>query len=214
MGVKYKLVMFDSDGTLADTLPWCRTVFNELAERHGFRRVEEHEYEKYRDLAGRELLRELGMPLWKLPVVVRDMRAMMKKHVHELSLFPGISEMLHTLSRSGVLIGIVSSNSTDNVRAILGPTNAALINAYSCGASMFGKASKLRGVLRRTRIPGSAALYIGDELRDGEAAREAGIAFGAVGWGQHRLDTLRKQDPAEVFENVEDIARIAGHSRP
>jgi len=30
--VKYRLAIFDSDGTLADTLPWMRSIFNELAE--------------------------------------------------------------------------------------------------------------------------------------------------------------------------------------
>ena len=33
---KYRLVIFDSDGTLADTLPWMRSVFNEIADAHGF----------------------------------------------------------------------------------------------------------------------------------------------------------------------------------
>ncbi|HYV30928.1 MAG TPA: HAD hydrolase-like protein, partial [Candidatus Binatia bacterium] len=68
--MKYRLAIFDSDGTLADTLPWMRSVFNELAEEHGFRRVEPHDYERFRDLHGTALLRELGLPLWKLPRVV------------------------------------------------------------------------------------------------------------------------------------------------
>jgi phosphoglycolate phosphatase len=197
--------MFDSDGTLADTLPWCRSVFNELAVRHGFRRVEEDEHEAYRDLAGRELLRKLGLPLWKLPVVVRSMRAMMKEHVHQFSLFPGVTEMLQRLSQRGVQIGIVSSNSRENVESILGRPNARLVNVYACGASMFGKAPKLRSVLRQTRTSPRAALYVGDELRDGEAAREVGIAFGAVGWGQQRIETLRAQTPEEVFTSVNEI---------
>ena len=50
--LKYRLAIFDSDGTLADTLPWMRSVFNDLAEEHGFRRVEPHDYERFRDLHG------------------------------------------------------------------------------------------------------------------------------------------------------------------
>ncbi|PYJ01367.1 MAG: hypothetical protein DME25_18275, partial [Verrucomicrobia bacterium] len=75
--MKYRLAIFDSDGTLADTLPWMRSVFNELAEEHGFRRVELHDYERCRDLHGTALLRELGLPLWKLPRVVSSMRRRM-----------------------------------------------------------------------------------------------------------------------------------------
>jgi hypothetical protein len=58
--LNYRLAIFDSDGALADTLPWMRSIFNELAEAHGFRRVESHEYERFRDLHGHALLRELA----------------------------------------------------------------------------------------------------------------------------------------------------------
>ena len=70
MAKSLKLVIFDCDGTLADTLPWMRSVFNELAEEHGFRRVDAHDYEQFRDLHGSALLRALGLPFWKLPRVV------------------------------------------------------------------------------------------------------------------------------------------------
>jgi phosphoglycolate phosphatase len=62
--VSHRLIIFDSDGTLADTLPWMRSVFNELAEEHRFRKVAPQEFEAFRDLHGRELLRrlELGLP--------------------------------------------------------------------------------------------------------------------------------------------------------
>jgi len=48
-----------------------------------------------------------------------------------------------------------------------------------------------------------------DEIRDARAARSAGIAFGAVGWGYHALEALRAERPAEVFERVADLSRLA-----
>jgi phosphoglycolate phosphatase len=48
--MKYQLVIFDSDGTLADTLPWMRTVFNELALTHGFKQVDPEDHKRMRDL--------------------------------------------------------------------------------------------------------------------------------------------------------------------
>ena len=50
---------------------------------------------------------------------------------------------------------------------------------------MFGKAAKLRQVVRQSAVPPQHAIYVGDEIRDAEAAGKAGIAFGAVLWGQH-----------------------------
>jgi phosphoglycolate phosphatase len=204
--VKYRLAIFDSDGTLADTLPWMRSVFNELAEEHGFRRVEPGEYERFRDLHGTALLRELGLPLWKLPRVVRGMRRRMAEHTGKFPLFPGVSDVLTRLAAGGVQLAIVSSNSRENVERVLGANNARLIAHFACGASVLGKAARLRQVVRRSAVPRPQAIYIGDEIRDAEAAGKAGIAFGAVAWGHHRQEILCRQNPVEMFATVQEIA--------
>jgi len=204
--MKYRLVIFDSDGTLADTLPWMRGVFNELAEEHGFRRVEPHDYDRFCGLHGGALLRELGLPLWKLPRVVSSMRRRMSEHTGKFSLFPGIPEVLTRLAAGGVQLAVVSSNSRENVERVLGPDNARLMTHFACGVSMLGKAARLRQVIRRSAVAPSEAIYIGDEIRDAEAAERAGIAFGVVTWGLHRQEILCRQNPAEIFTTVQAIA--------
>jgi len=204
--LKYRLAIFDSDGTLADTLPWMRSVFNELAEEHGFRRVEPHDYERFRDLHGTALLRELGLPLWKLPRVVSSMRRRMSEHTGTLSLFAGTSEVLQRLAARGFQLAVVSSNSRENVERVLGVNNAVLIAHFACGVSVLGKAARLLQVIRRSAVRRPEVIYIGDEIRDAEAAGKAGIAFGAVTWGHHRQEILCSQNPAEMFTTVQEIA--------
>jgi len=204
--LKYQLIVFDSDGTLADTLPWMRSVFNELAEEHGFRRVEPQDYERLRNLHGAALLRELGLPLWKLPRVVSAMRRRMTEHTGQLSPFPGISKALARLAAGGAQLAIVSSNSRENVERVLGVEDANRIAHWSCGVSMMGKAAKLRQVVRQSGVPKERAIYIGDEIRDAEAAAKAGIVFGAVTWGQHGTDVLGAQEPTEMFATVQEMA--------
>ena len=204
--LKYRLAIFDSDGTLADTLPWMRGIFNELAEEHGFRRVEPRDYERFRDLHGTALLRELGLPLWKLPRVEGSLRRRMADYTGTLSLFPGTSDVLHRLAAGGVQLAIVSSNSRANVERVLGVNNAKLIAHFACGVSMLGKAARLRQLIRRSDVRPSEAIYIGDEIRDAEAAEKAGIAFGAVTWGQHTEEALRAKNPAAVFTTIQQIA--------
>jgi phosphoglycolate phosphatase len=204
--LKYRFAIFDSDGTLADTLPWMRSTFNELAEAHGFRRVEPHEYERFRNLHGAALLRELGLPLRKLPRVASDLRRRMAEHTGKLSLFPGISDVLQRLAAVGMQLAIVSSNSRENVERVLGADNTRLVAHFACGVSMFGKAAKLRQTLERCSVQPPQAIYIGDEVRDAEAAVKAGIAFGAVTWGMHRAEILCRKEPAEIFTTVREIA--------
>jgi phosphoglycolate phosphatase len=203
---RYGLAIFDSDGTLADTLPWMRSVFNDLADEHRFRRVEPHEHEQFRDLHAMALLKALGLPVWKLPRVVSAMRKKMASHITKFAPFPGVPEMLQRLSARGIQLGVVSSNSRANVERILGAPAAALVDHFGCGVSMFGKAARLRAVVRASGVAANETIYIGDEIRDAEAARAAGVAFGAVGWGQHSAETLRAHNPAEFFNDVGEIA--------
>ena len=203
--LKYRLVIFDSDGTLADTLPWLRRVFNELADKHGFKRVEADEMERLRELHGRELLQALALPLWKVPQVARSMRVRMARDIGQFSLFAGVGEMLRRLAADRVTMGIVSSNSRENVERILGPARAGWIAHFACGASLFGKAPKLRQLLRASGIPPAEAIYLGDEVRDAEASRKAGMAFGAVAWGHHDERILRAQKPEAFFNTAEEI---------
>ena len=206
--MKYRLTIFDSDGTLADTLPWMRQIFNDLAGEHGFRKVADDEHDRFRELHGAALLQALDLPLWKVPKVALSVRQRMAERIQDFRLFPGIGDVLGHLARQGMRLAVVSSNSSANVKAILGRDVTQLISHFGCGASLMGKAAKLRAAVRASGIATSETIYIGDEIRDAEAARKAGLAFGAVAWGQHRLTTLQAIRPDEIFESVADLASL------
>lgn len=205
--MRYRLAIFDFDGTLADSFSWFLGVVNRLADEHGFRRMEEHEVETLRGRSARQNFAHFGVPAWKLPRVGRDFRRYMAQDIAHISLFPGVDRLLCGLAERGVRTAIVTSNSVANVRRVLGPENAALIRHYACGVSIFGKRAKLRGVLRSSGIAASEAICIGDEIRDLEAARAEGIAFGAVSWGYTQEEALRAHGPEEMFSTVEEILR-------
>ncbi|MGZ5882650.1 MAG: HAD hydrolase-like protein, partial [Xanthobacteraceae bacterium] len=59
--MKYKLVIFDFDGTLADSASWFLGILNDLARRHGFRSVTEAEIEMLRGRGNREIIRYLNV---------------------------------------------------------------------------------------------------------------------------------------------------------
>lgn len=203
--VKYKLVIFDFDGTLANSFPWVITIFDDLADRHKFKRINYSEIETLRGYNARQMIRHHRVPLWKMALIGRDLRKRMSNNIDQVPLFEGIDRLLSSLSAQGVRLAIVSSNSAENIRKVLGPKNAVLIDEYECGVSIFGKRSKFNKVLRKTGIPPSQAICIGDEIRDLQAARQARIPFGAVAWGFTRLDALMAHAPEEVFTSVEDL---------
>ena len=182
-GSGYRLVVLDFDGTLADTFPWFCGVLDMVADRYRFRRVAAHEVDELRTLPARAIMARLGVPRWKLPLIARHMHGLAARDAAELRLFPGIAEGLEGLSQAGVTTAVLSSNTEANVRRVLGPTVAARIDRYACGAAVFGKARRLTSLLRRSRVEPAGVLCIGDELRDLDAARAVGCAFWAVAWG-------------------------------
>jgi phosphoglycolate phosphatase len=204
----YRLAIFDFDGTLADSFPFFASVFNTLADRHGFRRVAPDEVSALRRCDAREIMARLGMPSWKLPIVGRSFVALMRDNASRVPLFPGVRDMLDGLHADGVVLAVVSSNSRDNVERVLGPAHAKLIRHYECGASIFGKRSRIRKVLRKAAVEPRGAIYIGDQSTDHDAARAENVAFGAVAWGYGEIESLRSRNPEAAFEHVADITAL------
>lgn len=206
----YKLAIFDFDGTLADSFPWFLATLDDAADRYRFRRLAPAEAEALRGLDARDVIRRVGLPAWKVPLVARFMRERMARDIEGISLFPGVEAALERLAAGGVALAVVSSNSEANVRRVLGARHAALVGHFGCGASLFGKRAKLRGALRAAGVRPGEALSIGDEIRDHRASAAEGIPFGAVAWGYTRPEALAALAPREVFARVDEIAeRVA-----
>lgn len=208
----YRLALFDFDGTLADSFPFFLSVFNTVADRHGFRRIDVERAGELRHYGVRRMMDHVGLPAWKLPLASNTFMAMMRDNAHLIPLFDGIDGVLRHLHERGVMLSIVSSNSEHNVRAVLGPELTALVRRFDCGMSVFGKASRIRAVLDACKVAPADALYIGDQATDAEAARKAGVAFGAVHWGYAAIEALRAEACATEFVVPADLRRIASAS--
>ena len=204
--MRYELVIFDFDGTLADSFPWAASVVNQYADTYGFKRIEPHEHATLRNFDARNLMQHLGVRMWKVPQMASDVRKRMAQEIDQIPLFPGIAEMLRALAQAGATLAVVSSNAEANVRQVLGPQNTQLFHTFDCGVSVFGKATKLKSVLKKCAVPPGAAILIGDEIRDGHAARKAGVAFGAVAWGYTNPAALQAMAPEEYFLSVAEMA--------
>ena len=207
----FRLAIFDFDGTLADTFPWFCSVLNEVAERYAFRQVAADEVERLRGLDARALLRELAIPRWKLPFIARHMRRRAARERGAFRMVEGMGETLQRLADGGVMLAVVSSNGEETVRHVLGPRHGALVRHYCCGVSLFGKAERFRRLLRREGVAPAEAVSIADEIRDLDAARRVGLAFGAVSWGYMRADALAAAGPDMMFAAPAEIApRLLG----
>ena len=205
----YRLVIFDFDGTLADSGGWAVGMMNELARRHGFRELSDDEVAMLRGRSNREIVSYMKVPAWKMPAIAADFRRRMGEEAEKIALFEGVAPLLTSLKAAGLKVALVTSNAEGNARRILGAA-AADIDDFECGASLFGKAKKFRSVMRRQGVAPGETLCIGDETRDIEAAKAVGAASGAVTWGYATPEVLARFEPTMTFEAPEEIARALG----
>ncbi|WP_083942894.1 HAD hydrolase-like protein [Sphingomonas soli] len=208
-----RLVIFDFDGTLSDSGDWFISMIDHLAGIFHFRKVKGDEIEMLRHRSSREVIQYLGISRWKLPFIAWYVRRLVGRNVGQIELFPGTPDLLQQINAIGVQIALVTSNSEDNARRILGPENAALISFYACGSSLFGKAPKFRRVLKRLGVPAAETLAIGDETRDVDSAREVGMRAGSVLWGYAREQALAATRPDAMFRAPQDILDYVGAHR-
>ena len=200
------LIVFDFDCKLAEYLHWFTGAVNHLADRYHFKRVDPSELEGLRGCHARTLLKHLQVPFWKVPQIGAYLRTLMNQEIHQIAPFAGVGLVLAQLAQQGATLGLVSSNSDENIQSVLGVESARLFAFRECGVSVFGKAAQLRKILGKSGIPPAEAIYIGDEIRDSEAALAVRMNFGAVAWGYTHLEALRTRMPDEVFLRVAELS--------
>ena len=192
--MRYLTILFDFDGTLADTGELALRTLNTLAPEFGLTPITREEIPALKMLSAWQLLvRRSGIPLWNLIKIwklERRAREEFARHAEEIRLFAGIPEMVQALRAVGVEIGIVSSNDREIVVDALNRAGIQVDFIHS-GSRLFGKARAIKEALREYDVVRSRVVYVGDELRDVEACKKAGIDMIAVGWGFNAPEALR-----------------------
>jgi phosphoglycolate phosphatase len=202
--MRYSIILWDFDGTLADTLPGLLRIFNDLAPQFGLEKIAD--LQTLRDTPPVELLRDRGIRWWKLIALRNAIVRRQKEQVDRIRLFPHIPEMLQQLHATGYRLGIVSSNSEENIRHGLRAAGAEQWFELVVGSwQLLGKHRMLRRALRRTHLTSRQALYVGDEVRDITAARLAGMDAAAVTWGVNTSDLLARYSPARLIHQPDEL---------
>jgi len=203
-----KLAVFDFDGTLADSFDAFRRCLNEAAAHHGFRGIADGEDDTVRRMSSRQLMAHLGVPLWKVPTLAIDMRRRMLARVDEIRPFAGAGDTLQQLADQGIQLALLSSNTRDAARQVLGEATLRLFHHDHCGTSMFGKHFKLRELLGTTRLRPTELACIGDEIRDADAARAVGAAFIGVAWGYTHPAALQPHSERPLLRSLAGLPGV------
>lgn len=203
-----KLIIFDFDGTLCDSLSWFSGAINDAARRYNFKVTTEAEMQMLRNLNTREIIAYLEIPWWKVPFIARFMRSHMNREISTISSFPDVDVFLPLLKERGYDLALVTSNSRENVSSVLGKAVLSSFTYVECGTSVFGKSKRFKKIIRSSKLKGPEILSIGDEMRDIEAAKKLGIKSAAVTWGYAKESALKAAAPEFLFTSTRDLCSV------
>ena len=203
-----KLVIFDFDGTIADTFDAGVRILNKLAGEFGFRPLHPNDLEKARDMRTHQLVRFLGVPARKMSRIARRGSEELHSCIQSIQPLRGMPEALRELRGLGYSLGIITSNTELNVNIFLRNHGLELFDFVRCSSKLLGKARMIRSVIRRQHVHAVDILFVGDETRDIEACQRVGVRIAAVTWGYNSRRSLVAMKPDFVFDDPQELVSL------
>jgi len=163
---------------------------------------------RLRGLTAYHIVRELRIRPWRMPWLLVRGRTMMRREIDTLKVFDGVEEVLQELKAAGIPIYIMSSNSPGNIRKLMQAKGLDHYFTHIYGnVGIFGKAKRLRQIIKRNNLHKEHIFYIGDEGRDIEAAKRVGIKGVAVSWGFNSAELLAKHHPYALVYTTDELSK-------
>ena len=203
-----KYVIFDFDGTLADSGEIAFKAMNSMSESHGFRKLDWSEIESIRKMSTMERSRYMGVPLIKIPIMAQEFYKYYKEHMVDMSLNEGIGELLEDLHNFGYKIAVISSNDEDNIRNFLKVKGLDNIDDVLCSSHVFSKDRIINKFLRQKGLEKQEVIYVGDEIRDITACNSADISIIWVDWGLDIRENVEKFKPDYMISRPDQVLEI------
>lgn len=206
--MRYKYVFFDFDGTLADTEEVNFVIYQKLAEKYNLRNITIDELGHIKKMSAKELMAYVELKKRYLPFMLKRGKNLLKQDMKNIKpCKPDILSTVAELKKMGIKTAIITTNSKTNVEMFL-EKNDAYIFDFIASASMFGKETKMRRIMKKEKLRNDEVLYVGDEIRDINAAKNAGIHIASVGWGYNTIESLKKNNPDYLVMEPSDLIEI------
>jgi len=199
-------LIFDFDGTLADSFETLLNIFNEISGRP--KNLTTHEVLELRGKSFKDVVRYLKIKPWQIPPLILKAKRLAATKIDKVPAFAGVPQTLKQLNQSGHEMFIVSTNSTANIEKFLKNIGAEsyFMNIYG-DIGLRSKSSAIKKIIRKEKLNRHDCFYIGDEVRDIEAAQKAGVSSIGVTWGFNTPEAIKRATPLMVARSPKDLIK-------
>lgn len=205
---KLKAVIFDLDGTIADSAKIGLKAINSLAKKYKYDEIIDSP--EIRDLSPTEFIRShLKLGSLKFLLWFRELKRVFGKHVDKIVIFPEMQKTLKELKAMDLKVGLVTSNSKENTIKVL--KNNKILDLFSfiyTSGSLFSKTRTIKKMLKTEKLNMFNTVYVGDEIRDITACKKSGIPIIAVTWGANSAGALKEKGADYYAWKPEEIVSI------
>ena len=205
-----KYIIFDFDGTLADTVPVTFTIIQKLAKEVGYEReITQADWNWVREHELKDIPHKFGISFIKIPFILMKGRDILNKQMFSVPPCKGILKMLSTLKERGYILAILSSNRRDSIQEfIIKHDLAQFFDFVHSELNIFGKDKALLSLLKQYKMPISESVYVGDETRDVEACKKINLDCISVSWGLNSPEALKKYGAQQVVTTPEQLVKL------
>lgn len=202
-------VVFDFDGTLADTVDLLVEASRAVLRYEGYEEAASADLEALRDMHPLRALETVGIPLRAVPGLVRRLRRELRRRSTEVELVDEVPAFIEALHGSGFTLGIMSSNSPTLIRSVIERSEVARFFSFVArGGAIRDRARRLSRVVRRYSGLAERWIFVGDEIRDLEAASKCDIPFVGVDWGVASLEALASAGARQIVKSWSELAEV------
>ncbi len=206
--MSYKCLVLDFDGTIADTFEQAYHIVNELADERKFRKLAREEIGTAQDMSLTQFLKFLGIPKRRLPGLLLAGRSKLAKIADQIQPVSGMDAFLHAVRPHVDTLGILTSNSAENVETFAGVRGLDIFDFVSSVPKLTGKSRHLKAIMLTYSVTADEILYVGDETRDVAAAKKAGVDVAAVTWGFNSAKSLAALHPEYLIKSPTELLSI------
>ncbi len=204
-----KVVIFDFDGTLANSLWIGMEVMNQLSPEFGHRTVTPEDIPRLRDMGARRIMKTLGIKKLTLPKLLKRARKEVGRRIDEIQPFDGVLEVLEDLKNAQLELGVLTSNHEKNVHTFCKNHGYTHLFEFVTGkSSVWGKKKDIARLLEERGLEPRDCVYVGDERRDIEACKSNDVTMVAVGWGFNSERALLELEPDHYVRDPQELREL------